>query len=124
VKYGGVPPHEALKFVTLNPARQLRIDQRVGSIEPGKDADLVVWSGPPLSTYTRCEQTWIDGRRYFGRADDAALRDEARQMRIGLVQRILQSGESPAEPDENQERQRTLWPDEDVFCAHQGQGNH
>jgi N-acetylglucosamine-6-phosphate deacetylase len=63
VKYGGVPEDEALKFVTLNPAKQLKIDQYVGSIEPGKQADLVVWSGSPLSTLARCEQTWIDGRR-------------------------------------------------------------
>ena len=47
VKFGGVPPEEALKFVTLNPARQLRIDKWVGSLEPGKQADLVVWSGDP-----------------------------------------------------------------------------
>ncbi len=64
-KYGGVPEQEALKFVTLNPARQLRIDQYVGSLTPGKHADLVVWSGRPLSTLSRCEQTWIDGRLYF-----------------------------------------------------------
>jgi len=48
VKYGGVPEEEALKFVTINPARQLRVDGRVGSLEPGKDADFVVWSGHPL----------------------------------------------------------------------------
>ena len=60
VKYGGVTQEEALKFVTLNPAKQLRIDKRVGSLEPGKDADFVIWSGNPLSTYSICEQTWID----------------------------------------------------------------
>jgi N-acetylglucosamine-6-phosphate deacetylase len=65
MKYGGVPEEEALKFVTLNPARQLRIDQYVGSIEPGKSADLVVWSASPLSTLSACEQTWVAGRGYF-----------------------------------------------------------
>src|SRR5690606_33811172 len=74
VKYGGVPPEEALKFVTLNPAKQLRIDRRVGSLTRGKDADLVVWSGSPLSNYSVCEQTWIDGRKYFDRAEDLARR--------------------------------------------------
>ncbi|MGD9646499.1 MAG: amidohydrolase family protein, partial [Pirellulales bacterium] len=54
VKYGDVPPAEALKFVTLNPAKQLRIDKWVGSLEPGKHADLVVWSGSPLSVYSHC----------------------------------------------------------------------
>ena len=58
-KYGGVPEAEALKFVTLNPARQLRIDNRVGAIRKGLDADLVIWSGHPLSIMSRCEQTWV-----------------------------------------------------------------
>jgi N-acetylglucosamine-6-phosphate deacetylase len=89
VKYGGVPAEEALKFVTLNPARQLGISGTVGSIEPGKDADLVLWSGPPLSSYSRCEQTWIDGRRYFDRQDDLGRRSEAERMRAAIVQRIL-----------------------------------
>jgi imidazolonepropionase-like amidohydrolase len=89
VKYGGVPPEDALKFVTLNPARQLGVADRVGSLEPGKDADFAVWSGDPLSTYSRCEQTWIDGRKYFDLADDAALRDEVRRERAALIQRAL-----------------------------------
>ncbi len=65
VKYGSVSEEEALKFVTLNPAKQLKIDHLVGSLEQGKDGDFVIWSGHPLSTYTKCEQTWIDGRKYF-----------------------------------------------------------
>lgn len=89
VKYGGVPPAEALKFVTLNPARQLRIDDRVGSLEPGKDADFVLWTASPLSGYARVEQTWIDGRRYFDRDEDARLRAAVAATRAALVQRIL-----------------------------------
>ncbi len=89
VKYGGVPEDEALKFVTLNPAKQLRIDDRVGSLEPGKDADFVIWSASPLSTYARAEQTWIDGRRYFSLDDDAALRTAANVEREALVQKAL-----------------------------------
>jgi imidazolonepropionase-like amidohydrolase len=89
VKYGGVPPVEALKFVTLNPARQLRIDSRVGSLEPGKDADFVIWNAPPLSGYARVEQTWIDGRRYFDREDDARMRTAAATARAALIQKIL-----------------------------------
>ena len=65
VKYGGVPPEEALKFVTANPARQLHIDRWVGTLEPGKDADFAIWSHPPLDARTVCQQTWIDGRQYF-----------------------------------------------------------
>jgi N-acetylglucosamine-6-phosphate deacetylase len=65
VKYGGTPEAEALKFVTLNPAKQLGIDHRVGSLEAGKDADFVLWSGSPLDSSTRCLETWVDGRCYF-----------------------------------------------------------
>jgi imidazolonepropionase-like amidohydrolase len=89
VKYGGVPAEEALKFVTLHPARQLRVEDRVGSIEPGKDADLALWSGPPLSALSRCEQTWIDGRRYFDRAEDLELRRTQAAIKARLVQRAL-----------------------------------
>lgn len=89
VKYGNVPEEEALKFVTLNPAKQLRIDKRVGSLEPGKDADFVIWSGHPLSTLTRCEQTWIDGRKYFDIQDDMKMREEVAKQRATLVQKAL-----------------------------------
>lgn len=89
VKYGGVTQEEALKFVTLNPAKQLRVDDRVGSIEAGKDADFAVWSGNPLSTYSICEQTWIDGRKYFDREEDRRINDEVRRERATLIQKIL-----------------------------------
>ena len=115
VRYGGVDPVEALKFVTLNPARQLGIDRHVGSLEPGKDADLVVWNASPLSSYACCEQTWIDGRKYFDRQDDLRRRGETASMRAALIQRVLASGEETAGPDdEKQER----YPREDVFCPH------
>jgi predicted amidohydrolase YtcJ len=61
---------QALALVTISPAKILGIDSRVGSLEPGKDADFVIWSGNPLSTETRVEQTWIDGRRYFDLEED------------------------------------------------------
>jgi imidazolonepropionase-like amidohydrolase len=89
VKYGGVPPAEALKFVTLNPAKQLRIDRQVGSLEPGKDADFVIWNAPPLSSYARPLQTWIDGRRYFDVEEDANMRIAAATERAALIQKII-----------------------------------
>ena len=89
VKYGNVSPQEALKFVTLNPAKQLRIDKRVGSLEAGKDADFVLWSGDPLSTGSVAEQTWIDGRKFFDRNEDKQMQAEASTERAALIQKIL-----------------------------------
>lgn len=124
VKYGGVPPREALQFVTLNPAKQLRIDHQVGSLEPGKDADLVVWSGPPLSNFSRCEQTWIDGRRYFDRNEDLQARQQADMMRATLIQKILTSGTKMRAPGESDLSEEELWPREDLFCHHGHDDEH
>src|SRR5206468_12111761 len=71
VKYGATTEEEALKFVTLNPARQLRVDPFVGSLEPGKDGDFVIWSKSPLDSTTVCLQTWIEGKKYFDRDVEA-----------------------------------------------------
>lgn len=96
VKYGGVPPEEALKFVTLNPAKQLRVDRWIGSLEVGKDADVVIWSGDPLSTLTRCEATYVDGREMFSLERDAELRSWAEAERQRIIQKVLAQG-APAE---------------------------
>jgi imidazolonepropionase-like amidohydrolase len=77
VKYGGVDETEALKMITLNAARQLGIDKRVGSIEAGKDADLAIFSAHPFSPDARCETTLVDGVVYFDRAKDLAARKPA-----------------------------------------------
>ena len=114
-KYGGIPPEEALKFVTINPAKQLHVDEFVGSLEPGKQADLVLWSGPPMSNRTRCLQTWVDGRKYFDVDDDAKLRDRVREMRAALIQRILSSGETPAKPGDTPPRESERWDREDLY---------
>jgi imidazolonepropionase-like amidohydrolase len=74
VKYGGVSETEALKMVTLNPARQLGIDRYVGSIEVGKDADIALFSAHPFDPETRVEMTLVEGQVYFDRAKDLAAR--------------------------------------------------
>jgi imidazolonepropionase-like amidohydrolase len=79
MKYGGLTEEEALKLCTLNPAKQLRLDHRLGSIEAGKDADLVIWSGHPFSTYSRAETTMIEGVVYFDRTQDLSRREELRK---------------------------------------------
>lgn len=73
VKYGGVSEEEALKMVTLNPAKMLHVDDRVGSLKSGKDADVVVWSDHPLSIYAKSLYTIVDGAVYFDREKDAQL---------------------------------------------------
>lgn len=85
IRYGGLSEQEAWKLVTLNPAIQLGIADRVGSIQPGMDADLVLWNASPLSNYARAEQTWIDGRRYFDREQDRALQATALAERERLL---------------------------------------
>ncbi|MBI2900318.1 MAG: amidohydrolase family protein [Planctomycetes bacterium] len=71
MKYGGLTEDEAMRLVTINPARQLRIDSRVGSIEVGKDADLAIFRGHPLSMSSRCVTTLIDGEVFFERREDS-----------------------------------------------------
>jgi N-acetylglucosamine-6-phosphate deacetylase len=118
IKYGGVPREEALKFVTLNPAKQLRIDHLVGSLETNKQADFVIWNGDPLSNFSRCEQTWIDGRRYFSRDDDDRMQRESLEKRNTLIQKILESGEDMREAGERDFDPAAMWPRVDEFCHH------
>jgi imidazolonepropionase-like amidohydrolase len=70
IKYGGLSEDEALALVTINPAKQLRIDNRVGSIEVGKDADLVIWNHHPLSSYALPDRVYIDGTLYYDRTKE------------------------------------------------------
>src|SRR5205809_348053 len=100
VKFGGTPEIEALKFVTINPARQLRIDHRVGSLETGKDADFVIWSGNPLDSTSVCEQTWIDGKKYFDRELSAArfeAWEKERQALIAKAKKVLNATSASGE---------------------------
>jgi imidazolonepropionase-like amidohydrolase len=91
VKYGGLSTEQALALVTLNAAKQLRVDARVGSLDAGKDADFVIWSGPPLATTSRVEQTWIDGRRYFEVSADRQLREANASERTRLITAALRA---------------------------------
>ena len=85
----GLTPEQALSTVTNQAAEAIAIHDRVGSLEAGKDGDFVIWSGDPLSQFTRAEQTWIDGRRYFSLEEDAAMREQIAQERTQLIQAIL-----------------------------------
>lgn len=91
VKYGGVSEEEAWKMVTLNPAKLLHIDDKVGSIKVGKDADLVLWSDHPLSIYAKAEQTLIEGVRYFDIDQDQQHREKIKAERNTLIQMMLKA---------------------------------
>ena len=88
VKYGGVTEEEALKMVTLNPAKMLHVDEKVGSLKPGKDGDIVLWSDHPLSIYAKSIYTIVDGTIYFDRAKDEQLQKEIDAERLRLVRKM------------------------------------
>lgn len=89
VKYGGVSEEDAWKFVTLNPAILLHIDDKVGSIKVGKDADLVLWSGHPMSIYAKAEQTMIEGIVYFDMERNEQMNQEIKSERNKLINLML-----------------------------------
>lgn len=92
VKYGGLTEEEAFKMVTLNPAKALHVDDRVGSIKVGKDADLVLWSDNPLSVYAKANKTIVDGIVYFDRERDKELRRQISAERNRLIQKMIAEG--------------------------------
>ncbi len=106
VRFGGLPPEEAIKFVTLNPAIQLHIDGQTGSLKAGKDADFAVWNRDPLDSYSLCLQTWIDGAKYFDRQEDIDLAKRDSEERTRLIELVLHEslGEPPSPESESDEK--------------------
>lgn len=91
IKYGGISEIEALKMITLNPAKLLHLDQFTGSLKVGKDADLVLWSDNPLSIYAKCEQTYVDGICLFDKNKDLLLQSYIKNDRKRLVEKLLKA---------------------------------
>jgi len=89
VLYGDISEEEAWKFVTLNPAKLLHIDNRVGSLKAGKDADVVLWSDHPMSVYAKAEMTFVDGVKYYDLVEDTQKRAAVQSERARLVQKML-----------------------------------
>jgi imidazolonepropionase-like amidohydrolase len=114
IKFGGLSHDDALKLVTINPAIQLGIDKRVGSIDPGKDADLVIYNHDPLSAYAVVQKTLIDGRVYFDRQRDIADRPAREKEKKELLEKEKKSekkseaDKTPGEkkPDEKKPEQK------------------
>ena len=97
MKFGGLSHDEALKMVTLNPAVQLGIDNRVGTIDVGKDADLAIYNHDPLSAYAVVQKTLIDGRVYFDRQRDTAEHSEREKEKKALIDKFKKSAEKKPE---------------------------
>ena len=89
IKYGGMSELEAWKTVTINPAKLLHIDDKVGSIKVGKDADVVLWSDHPMSIYAKAEKTIIEGKVFFDRTEDAKKRQAIKEEKSLLINMML-----------------------------------
>ena len=100
MKFGGLSANDALKMVTLNPAIQLGIDNRVGSIDVGKDADLVIYNHDPLSVYAVPQKTLIDGQIYFDRARDITHRAEIEKEKQALIDKEKKAAEAEKKAEE------------------------
>jgi imidazolonepropionase-like amidohydrolase len=98
IHYGGLSHDEALKLVTINPAIQLGIDNRVGSVDVGKDADLVIYNHDPLSAYAQVQKTLIDGRVYFDRQRDLADRPNLEKEKKSLIEKEKKAEEKEKKP--------------------------
>ncbi len=96
VKYGGMSEVDALKMVTINPAKMLHVDNKTGSIKEGKDADLVLWSDNPLSIYAKADYTIVDGTVFFDREMDKKLREANQSEKLRLMKKIAALKRTPA----------------------------
>ncbi len=103
IKYGGMSEEDALKMVTINPAKMLHVDAKVGSIKVGKDADVVLWSDNPLSVYANAEITIVDGTIYFDRAKDLELRKRNLAEKTRLIQKLAAAKKSSDAPGGNKQ---------------------
>jgi imidazolonepropionase-like amidohydrolase len=109
IKYGNLTEIEALKLVTLNPAKMLHIDDKVGSIKVGKTADLVLWTDNPLSVYAKVDKTIIDGQVYFDRDEDSKLRDNIKTERARIIAKLLKEKQDGAKVVKHQGKEQRLY---------------
>ncbi|WP_412499039.1 amidohydrolase family protein [Shewanella indica] len=117
VKYCDMSQEDAWKMVTINPAKQLGIDAITGSIEEGKQADLVLWDANPLSVYAKSQAVWIGGKRYFDRAEDKQMTQAIVSERQALIQKILGSDPARLQGETTSEIIEPLWQCDTQFNA-------
>ncbi len=92
--YCDMSQEDAWNMVTINPAKQLRVDEFVGSLAPGKMADVVLWNAEPLSIYAKVTHAWVEGKRYFDRDQDQLAQQAVVKERAALIQKILNSDDT------------------------------
>lgn len=109
VKYGGMSEEEAWKMVTLNPAKMLKLDSRTGSLKPGKDADLVVWSANPLSVYAKVERTYVDGIPYYTMEADKSAREALSEERNRIIQKMVAAKKGGAKTSKPSKKEHHLY---------------
>ena len=107
MKYGGLSANDALKLITLNPAIQLGIDNRVGSIDVGKDADLAIYNHDPLSVYAVVQKTLIDGQVYFDRQRDIARRATLATEKQALIDKEKKAAEAKKAEEKSEKKPET-----------------
>ncbi|MCI4667171.1 MAG: amidohydrolase family protein, partial [Bacteroidia bacterium] len=115
VKYGGMSEEEALKMVTLNPAKLLHLDKRMGSIKVGKDADIVLWTDNPLSIYAKAEMTLVDGKVMYSMKKDAELRQAIQAERTRLIQKMKAEKKAGGKMQRPYGRPRHSWHCDEIL---------
>jgi len=109
VKYGGLSEEEAWKFVTLNPAKLLHLDDKMGSIKIGKDADVVLWSDNPLSVYAKVEKTIIEGAVYFDIEKDQATQEANKKEKARIIEKMIKAKKGGAKTQEPNSKKPKLY---------------
>ncbi len=117
MKYGDLTEEEALRLITLNPAIQMRLDKRVGSIDVGKDADLVLFNGHPFSIYSRPEVTMIEGVVYFDRKQDLEMREKVAKEKKELIEKERRTP-GVAQPTTTPQPIIPTWAEEEELDPH------
>jgi imidazolonepropionase-like amidohydrolase len=114
VTYGHMSEEDALKLVTLNPAKMMHVDNRIGSIKPGKDADIVLWSADPLSVYAVAEKTFVDGVLYWDIEKDAEKQKAIAADEARIIQKMLEAKSKGAATQRPTNTRRRLYECESV----------